>query len=529
MDEKAGILVRVSTSDQAEGKTSLTTQLDACANYCKRQGWQVVAVEQDAQTGTNFDRPGFRKLAEAAKQGAFQKLVVYDHSRFGRDQLSARVELREFISAGVEVHSVVKGGVLEDSMIDNILLLVAEDFSRNLSGKVKLAMTSRAETGHWTHRPSFGYDLVPCTDHPGCKGKKLAPNSQAHIMTEAFERADTGQTLASIRDWLRDEHDMLVEINPWLTSHLKNPIYVGDVLVGKRSRSKFLRQSDPIVVTDAHERLIDRDTFHRVQVRFKAPRPISTPLSKPLDGLLFCGLCGARMYRVTGGNKRKYSFYYACSAQRRYKTCAPNQMPYGRIETALDAQIDEMFPSVDRSQPNPALRVERRAILHRLLEVVKPDIQRLQSGANTVHQRNEAERKRIEREIANLVSAVAAGVFTNEEAAPQMAELREALAGNKLEAKNIKTTTGTFDIDEAIVELQIPALARAEGELIRLLVERIVVQAGTVTVAWSDYANEIAQRTDGWPSTRFTNSLVNQTDGSPSRRPGAGTLTLCSK
>src|SRR5439155_25842093 len=106
---------------------------------------------------------------------------------------------------------------------------------------------------------------------------------------------------------------------------------------------KRVGDTSVIVTQNAHEALIDRETFQRVQARFKAPRSIATPLSKPLDGLLWCGLCGARMYRVTGGNKRKYSFYYACSAQRRYKTCQPNQVPYGRLEAAMDAQIDEMF------------------------------------------------------------------------------------------------------------------------------------------------------------------------------------------
>jgi trans-aconitate methyltransferase len=54
------------------------------SDYAERQSWQVVMVEEDHQSGVTFDRPGFRKLADAAKAGFISRLVVYSLDRFGR-------------------------------------------------------------------------------------------------------------------------------------------------------------------------------------------------------------------------------------------------------------------------------------------------------------------------------------------------------------------------------------------------------------------------------------------------------------
>ena len=104
MDEKAGILVRVSTTRQGERGASVETQRADCSDYTERQGWKVEMVEEDHASGVTFDRTGFRRLADAAKTGTISKLVVYSLDRFGRgDMLSALTELRGFEDAGCEI------------------------------------------------------------------------------------------------------------------------------------------------------------------------------------------------------------------------------------------------------------------------------------------------------------------------------------------------------------------------------------------------------------------------------------------
>ena len=95
MGDKAGILIRVSTTRQGERGASVETQRQDCMSYCERMGWLVSMIEEDHQTGTNFDRAGYQKLAKAAQESTIDKLVVWSLDRFGRgEMLSALTELR---------------------------------------------------------------------------------------------------------------------------------------------------------------------------------------------------------------------------------------------------------------------------------------------------------------------------------------------------------------------------------------------------------------------------------------------------
>jgi len=493
---RAGILIRVSTARQGQEGASTDVQRRDCGDYCERMGWQVAMVEEDHQSGTSFDRPGFRKVAEAARRGEIDRLVIWDIDRFGRNLIDSLLALRDFEDAGVEIHD--RNGPVKNDLLRDIRLAVAADFSRQLSEKVTRNMRHRAQGGHWVALAPFGYDLIPC---PDCgRGKKLSPNAQAEIVTEIFRRFDVGHSFANMRDWLRQEHGLTVGLE-WVKSRLRNSAYTGTVIYDRRQRGKFKRAVEEIItVLDAHPALIDRETFERIQARFKAPRAIASPIAKPLDGLVFCGVCGAMAYRVTGGKKGSYRFYYACSTQRRFKTCVPNQLPYRRVLAAVEEQLPR-FP-VDQ---------ERATITDRLLSLVEPDLERLLKGSSDVRQKLEAEIKKLEGQQGMVYEDRLHGRVPTELASRKMVEIQERLDGARKELKTLKATSK--DDWRKWVDYfgtAANAVAPVERELLRLLVSRIVIQDGTVTVEWTDYAH----------------SLVNQVDGSPSRRPAAGTLRL---
>src|SRR5439155_2681843 len=114
MDENVGILVRVSTARQGERGASVETQREDCTAYCERQGWQVVMVEEDHQSGTGFDRAGYRRLLSAAREGRIQGVVVRDLSRFGRGDFGSTArEFEEFRVAGCFIGSALDGVILQ--------------------------------------------------------------------------------------------------------------------------------------------------------------------------------------------------------------------------------------------------------------------------------------------------------------------------------------------------------------------------------------------------------------------------------
>ena len=81
---KAAGYARYSTDKQTEN--SIAYQLNSITDYCKSHNIALCAVYSDeAESGTNLDRPGFQSLVEAAKRQEFDAVVIYDISRASRD------------------------------------------------------------------------------------------------------------------------------------------------------------------------------------------------------------------------------------------------------------------------------------------------------------------------------------------------------------------------------------------------------------------------------------------------------------
>ena len=81
---RAAAYTRYSTDRQDEN--SIAAQLTAINQFCQKNGHTLVATFVDeAQTGTNTERPDFQRMVEAAKSKAFDCIVIYDMSRGSRD------------------------------------------------------------------------------------------------------------------------------------------------------------------------------------------------------------------------------------------------------------------------------------------------------------------------------------------------------------------------------------------------------------------------------------------------------------
>jgi Resolvase, N terminal domain len=67
--------------------------------FCERMGWQVVAEFSDTKSGKSLDRPGFKKMMEAASRREFDVLVFWDLSRLSRGGVSETLRVLEQVKA----------------------------------------------------------------------------------------------------------------------------------------------------------------------------------------------------------------------------------------------------------------------------------------------------------------------------------------------------------------------------------------------------------------------------------------------
>lgn len=84
----AVIYVRVSTKEQTEN-LSLPTQLRACEDYCRREGFEILErFQEEGESAKTADRTELQRLLTFCRtnKGRVHFVVVFNLTRFARDK-----------------------------------------------------------------------------------------------------------------------------------------------------------------------------------------------------------------------------------------------------------------------------------------------------------------------------------------------------------------------------------------------------------------------------------------------------------
>lgn len=99
-EEITALYCRLSQDDGREGESnSIVNQKEYLFKYAKEHGFpNPTYYVDDGYTGTNFNRPSFKKMSEDIDKGLVTTVIVKDLSRFGRNYIEARLILRNHLS-----------------------------------------------------------------------------------------------------------------------------------------------------------------------------------------------------------------------------------------------------------------------------------------------------------------------------------------------------------------------------------------------------------------------------------------------
>jgi DNA invertase Pin-like site-specific DNA recombinase len=319
---RAVIYRRVSSKRQMSG-ASLEAQEAACRAYAEARGWPVVAdyieAGRSAYRGDVRRRPQFQAMIEAAGRKAFDVVIVYELSRFGRrrDAFAIGDELER---KGIRLVSATEHfdvSTVEGFVTYSILAMQAELYSRMLSRRITAVRAHEVSQGRIAMRAPRGMQW-------GERG--LEPTDNPALIRRAFELADAGESARAINAQLAAEgHELSLSSLHYL---LRNPAYAG-----------LLRHKGQLYPA-AWPALIPREQWERVQEIRAGKRPanrvrntVRSHQETTLAGLLFCANCGAKLhYDHHEGERRSY---YRCSCRQNAGHC--NARP-SRADK-LDAQI----------------------------------------------------------------------------------------------------------------------------------------------------------------------------------------------
>lgn len=314
--------VRISSEDQ-RGNYSLDAQKRAITEWINKQtgdlrGKLVRFYEDEAFSGTTDERPAFQELVHDGRQSKFDAIVVHKFERMARNRRDATVYKALFRSdLKIKVFSVTELSEDEDGLagmlIEGVMELVAEWYSRNLSQETRKGKRERALQGKQNNPPPFGYDQAP-------DGRLLRNEHEAEGLVYAFESFATGKyydldiaRLLNAKGYRTKQGKVFSrEIVRFM---LQSRTYLGftKYQVYRKNANGSRDKKAPIEwIPGKHEALISEELFNKCQEvrarRHHAGRPVGANRVYPLSGLIYCAYCDRGMYAQFSTGRR----YYRC-------------------------------------------------------------------------------------------------------------------------------------------------------------------------------------------------------------------------
>lgn len=331
--------------------------------------------QDDGYTGTNFDRPAFRRMEEDIKQGRVNCVLVKDLSRFGRDYIEVgRYLEREFPARGVRfiaINDHVDSARGRYDMLLPMKNIFNTQYARDISDKVRSAIHTKQERGEFVGAfASYGYRKDP-ENH----NHLLIDPPAAQVVRRIFDLFEEGCGKVRIAKTLNQEgipspseykrilgeryHNgrRMDKTTYWTyaTVHriLQNQMYAGNMEQGRslrvtmHGRAKQKAREDWTVVPDTHEAIIPPEQWERVQALLgRRTRGLSFEKHQsPFAGFLRCGDCGRAMVKTRSAG----GIYYSCGSYKRYgpTVCSKHSISQSLLEEVVLEDLNRVLAAVE--------------------------------------------------------------------------------------------------------------------------------------------------------------------------------------
>ena len=349
----AVIYVRVSTKEQTEN-LSLSTQLRACDEYCRRHGYEIrERFHEEGESAKTTDRSQLQALLKYCRthKGNVHFVVVYNLTRFAREKYDHFALHAHLKSLGISLRSATEP--IDDTstgrLMEGVLAAFAQFDNDVRSDRTRAGMKAALELGRWTFPAPLGYLNAPKWSNTSL----VHDPERSPLVRQAFEDLATGQfskqevIARATEAGLRSRKGL--KLSPQSFGQMmRNPIYVG----------KVESPDFDVSAKGNFEPLVDEATFYRAQavldgrIVVAGPRQRSHP-DFPLRGFVRCDACGRPLTGSWSKGRNGHYAYYHCQ-----KPCRSVNVGKAALEGAF---VDELA----LLQPTPGyMRLVKDRILY---------------------------------------------------------------------------------------------------------------------------------------------------------------------
>ena len=374
--EKVAIYCRLSEEDrnkkqETDDSNSIQNQKAMLLEYSIQQGWEVYNIySDDNYTGSDRNRPEFKRLLDDAEAHKFDIVLCKSQSRFTRElELVEKYINGLFPIWGIRFISLVDNadtankGNKKSRQING---LVNEWYLEDMSENIRAVLTNRRKNGfHIGAFALYGYQK-----DPEQKGHLIIDEEAAAIVREVFTLFSQGYGKTAIARMLNErgvpnpteykrQHGLRYQqpkrrnSTLWkyfaISDMLTNEIYIGNMVQGKRQvvsfKTKKMRTVSPenwIVVENTHEALVEKELWDRVQKRFNrhhhtVVRRTKNDMIGLFSGLIKCADCGMPLAYMRKQLKDREKGVYRCSKYNNNgsKACSSHYIDEDHISTFI--------------------------------------------------------------------------------------------------------------------------------------------------------------------------------------------------
>ena len=352
---------RLSQEDARAGDSnSIVNQRRILEAYAADQGFDnTIFLADDGYSGTNFERPSWKKIEAMIENDEVETLIVKDLSRLGREYLQVGY-LTEiyFPQKGVRfiaINDSVDSLVESSNDFSPIRNWANELHAKDSSKKVRAVKKMQAERGERLGgRPPYGYRKVDEDSKEIVLDEEVAP-----IVQRIFQLCASGKGPSQIACILTEEkvikpttyyyqkhgkghkHMDLTRPYSWSSSSvvaiLDNKTYLGHTvglrtttLSYKNKKTVHKPESEYALVENTHPALISQELWDIVQDVRTHKKRTAKQMDEPniFSGLAYCADCGRSMVLHRASTMKKNLFNFKCYTygKRGRTECTPHHI-----------------------------------------------------------------------------------------------------------------------------------------------------------------------------------------------------------
>lgn len=387
---EAALYLRLSKDDEGkEESASIKNQRSIVTEYAQKNGFLIVdEYVDDGYSGTNYDRPAFRRMIADIESGKINCVITKDLSRLGRNGARTSDLLDEYfpkhnvryiaIIDGYDSFNMTSGTAMTVPM----LTVMHEMYARDISNKIRSSFHAKMEKGEYIGNfAPYGYKKDKDN-----KNHLVIDYQVSHIVKEIFQMAANNTSPSEIARYLNSKKiatpamyrcmaypnlnlDKYSKRKEWTSSMvckmLKREVYLGNTVQGKTTKISFKSKeikanprNEWIIIKGTHEPIISEELFRLARSHSISRRkPPAKGFENVFSGIAKCADCGRNMTSAPS-KKSGGTYNLCCGGYKSYGAdeCGNHFIDYDLLYTAV---LQELKGWLSLSEQDKAAIMEK--------------------------------------------------------------------------------------------------------------------------------------------------------------------------